>query len=290
MTKTQGAAHSPRTTGERDLRAEGELFSPSFLGQLMLIAETRARAYAEAEPFAHIVIDDFLPEAPLRRALEAYPGVDEIDWQCFANTNETKRAFSRVEELPSAVREVLYFMNSAPMMGFLERLTGIDGLIPDPYYVGGGLHQIERGGKLEVHVDFNRLQSLRLDRRANMILFLNEDWDESYGGHLELWEPDLSARVKAVLPVFNRCVIFSTTSESMHGHPDPLSCPVGRTRKSLATYYYSNGRPEEEQIQRHSTVFRGQKKPAKPSGGRALLRSLLPPILHDLLRLSKGKS
>jgi Rps23 Pro-64 3,4-dihydroxylase Tpa1-like proline 4-hydroxylase len=141
------------------------------------------------------------------------------------------------------------------MLNFLEILTGIKGVIPDPYYVGGGLHQIKPGGNLEVHADFNLHTKLKLDRRINVLVYMNKDWHEEYGGHFELWNKDMTAAEQKILPLFNRCAIFSTTSTSYHGHPTPLSCPPDRTRKSIATYYYSNGRPEEEANESHSTLF-----------------------------------
>jgi Rps23 Pro-64 3,4-dihydroxylase Tpa1-like proline 4-hydroxylase len=147
-------------------------------------------------------------------------------------------------------------MNSWEMLHFLERLTGIDGLIPDPYFGGGGIHQIEPGGFLEVHADFNWHPKLRLDRRLNMLIYLNRDWPEEYGGHLELWDRQLRECVRSILPVFNRTVVFSTTDSSYHGHPRPLGCPPGRTRKSVSLYYYTNGRPDEERSAPHDTIFR----------------------------------
>ena len=60
-------------------------------------------------------------------------------------------------------------------------------------------------------------------------------------------------QLSKILPLFNRCAIFSTTDFSFHGHPTPLTCPPDRSRQSLATYYYSNGRPEEELSDSHST-------------------------------------
>jgi hypothetical protein len=85
---------------------------------------------------------------------------------------------------------------------------------------------------------------------------MNEDWDESFGGHFELWDVEMKGCVKRILPLFNRMAIFSTTSTSYHGHPNPLTCPPDRTRKSLALYYYTNGRPEEEMNDAHLTLFR----------------------------------
>ena len=133
---------------------------------------------------------------------------------------------------------------------FLERLTGIDALIPDPHYFGGGLHQIRPGGFLKVHADFNRHSRLDLERRLNAILYLNKDWQEEYGGHLQIWDNDMTRCEKKVLPVFNRLLVFATLDTANHGHPDPLTCPPDRARRSMALYYYTSDRPEGEQRRR----------------------------------------
>ena len=118
------------------------------------------------------------------------------------------------------------------------------------------MHLIEPGGFLKIHVDFNWHERLKLDRRLNLLLYLNRDWPEEYGGHLELWNHDVSRCVKRILPIFNRCVIFNTSESSHHGHPDPMKCPPGRCRKSLALYYYTNGRPEGDTSDRHRTSYK----------------------------------
>ena len=112
---------------------------------------------------------------------------------------------------------LLEFVKGCVFLEFLESLTGIDGLIPDPYYEGGGLHPIVPGGFLKVHADFNWHKDLKLDRRLNVIVYLNRNWKEEYGGHLELWNREMTRCERRVLPIFNRCVIFSTTDFSYHG-------------------------------------------------------------------------
>ena len=141
------------------------------------------------------------------------------------------------------------------MLGFLEALTGIDGLIPDPYFGGGALHQIPAGGFLKVHADFNWHPKLRLDRRLNMLVYLNPGWEDGWGGALELWSRDRRGPVRTIMPHFNRTVVFSTTDSSFHGHPHPLTCPAGVSRKSVSLYYYSNGRPDAEKSSPHDTIF-----------------------------------
>ena len=135
-------------------------------------------------------------------------------------------------------------------------MTGIQDLISDPYFRGGGLHNISRGGKLGVHIDFNKHQKYNLDRRLNLLLYLNKDWEEEFGGHIELWDSGMKQCIKKILPIFNRMVIFNTTETSFHGHPEPLNCPADRSRKSLALYYYTIGQHGDDASPTHSTLFR----------------------------------
>jgi len=212
--------------------------------------------YVNAQPFPHIVLDNLFPNGILEEVLDDFPRPEEIAWRKFDNPTEKKLGYWHENPLRPRIQLFLYEMNSAPLLQFLERLTGIEGLISDPYYGGAGPHQIEPGGFLKVHVDFNWHPLLKLDRRLNLLVYLNQDWKEEYGGHLELWNRDVSRCEQKVLPVFNRTVVFSTTDFSYHGHPNPLACPEGRTRKSVSFYYYSNGRPDEERSAPHDTIFR----------------------------------
>ena len=206
--------------------------------------------YRTAKPFPHIQIDNFFPPEVVDAVLAEFPTPEQIEWQRFNNQREVKLASCDERTLGPTARQLIWEMNSQVFVQFLEALTGIEGLIPDPQLSGGGMHQITRGGKLGVHVDFNVHRTYGLDRRLNLLLYLNKDWDESYGGHLELWDHEKQHCERRVLPIFNRVVVFSTTERSWHGHPNPLSCPEGATRKSLALYYYTNGRPPEERARR----------------------------------------
>jgi Rps23 Pro-64 3,4-dihydroxylase Tpa1-like proline 4-hydroxylase len=132
---------------------------------------------------------------------------------------------------------VLYSRNSHKIVLFLEKLTGIEGMIPDPHYGGGGCHELRPGGFLKVHADFNWHRPMRLDRRINLIVYVNKDWQPEYGCSLELWDATMSHEVAEYAPLFNRCVIFNTTDNSFHGNPIPVSCPPDRSRRSLRFYY-----------------------------------------------------
>jgi hypothetical protein len=248
-----------------------------------LAAGDSAKSYLSAKPFPHIVFDNFFNREILEEILGEFPKPRQIQWQRFDNEREIKLASSAEISFGPVTRLFLYHLNSLTFLNFLSSVTGISNLIADPCFEGGGLHQIQRGGKLAIHADFNRHRNFNLDRRLNVLVYLNENWREEYGGHLELWNRDMTRCEQRVLPIFNRMMIFSTTDYTYHGHPDPLRCPEGQTRKSLALYYFTNGRPAEEVGEAHSTLFRARAanelRPTLKRRVRNLARDLLPPIV-----------
>lgn len=262
------------------------------------LAAEKERVYQDAEPFPNIQFPGFFEPAMLEEVLKEFPDLSQRRqiWK-YDNANERKLA-SKGEALFGPVTKLLvHFLNSQPMLEFLQKLTGIkEMLIPDPYFEGGGYHEIKPGGLLKVHSDFNKNHKTNLDRRINLLVYLNKDWDEKYGGHFELWDREMKRAVRRVLPTFNTVAIFSTTDFSFHGHPDPLTCPPDRSRKSLALYYYSNGRPAEEVnagMEDHSTLFKGRQgvkddvqEPARKSAG-SILKDCIPPVVLRAMRKFK---
>lgn len=200
--------------------------------------EARAAAYQSAKPFPHIVIDDLLDVPTLRQVAAEYPSLEGRTH--FDRDQERLKYQFTPEAVPSALtRNLLAELNSLAFITFLEKMTGIQGLIPDPHFSGGGLHLTRPGGHLGVHADFNMHDELKVERRLNLIVYLNDDWQDAYGGHLELWDTGMKACEVRVAPHIGRAVVFSTTLDSYHGHPDPLTCPPDRDRRSIATYYYT---------------------------------------------------
>jgi hypothetical protein len=247
------------------------------------LGRANAARYAAATPFPHIVLDDVFDPAVLDGVLEEFPGARDIEWIDFKSQHDLKLASRDEKQLGVVTRCFIHALNSSVFVSFLEALTGIEGLIPDPHLEGGGLHQILPGGYLKIHADFNRYDRLRLDRRLNVLLYLNKDWSEEWGGHLELWSTDMKACVHKVAPAFNRMVVFSTTDTAFHGHPEPLRCPAERSRRSIALYYYTNGRPETETAPAHSTLYQlrpAERVPFKWRLKHALGR-WLPPVIQD---------
>lgn len=257
--------------------------------ELITSGEGLHDSYVAAQPYPHICLDNFFDAGLVARIAAEFPGLGGKSDIRFNDPNQVKLATRGEGRFGPVTREFVHYLNSQPFLDFLSALTGIEGLIPDPYFVGGGFHEIRRGGFLKIHADFNRHPDLGLDRRLNLLLYLNEQWEESYGGYFELWDKDMTQCVKKFLPIFNRMVIFSTTDISYHGHPDPLTCPDDRSRRSLALYYYTNGRPKEEVSSgnRITTQFRarGQDSAKMRNYNRVkdVVTSVVPPSLLKLL-------
>jgi hypothetical protein len=196
--------------------------------------------YAFAEPFPHIVLDDFLPKDIAENLLSHFPedakSNDKVYEKGYGGLHK-RQIFPY--DCDAYLQNAFSFFNSAPMLRFLENITNIKGLLPDPYFTGGGLHETSAGGLLGIHADFRVNENLQLIRRVNLLIYLNKEWKEEYAGKLELWDRKMTRKVEEVSPIFNRCVIFNTDEDSFHGHPDPLTTPDGITRKSVALYYYT---------------------------------------------------
>ena len=219
--------------------------------------KTLGQTYQEASPFPHIVIDDFLDADLLRQVLAGFPSSENKSY--FDREQERLKFQYNPAEVDSAVTRNLFAeLNSQAFLSFLEELTGISGLVSDPHFEGGGLHETKRGGHLGVHADFNIHGRLKLERKINLLIYLNENWDDEFGGHLELWDRQMSGCAVRVKPVFGRAVIFNTALDSFHGHPDPLNCPPERSRRSIATYYYTAAEDGLASIPKRTTNFRAR--------------------------------
>lgn len=249
--------------------------------RLAALSERHRGQFATAEPFPHVVIDDFLPPEWADQVAAAFPRPGDREWITHVKPTSLKLAASQDWTMPAPIRQLLTQFNTGAMIDFLEQLVGIKGLVTDPHLEGGGMHQIVTGGFLKIHADFNRHPRLNLDRRLNLLFYLNEPWEDEWGGHLELWDRSMTTCVKRIAPVLNRCVIFATTDWAYHGHPEPLACPEGVTRKSLALYYYSNGRPASEASDAHTTLY--QQRPGEEIPG-VRSRRVLKPVKRLLRR------
>jgi hypothetical protein len=248
--------------------------------------------YRTAKPFPHIAIDDFMPPQVLERCLAEFPSKPSEGGATFDRDQERYKAQFNPDDMDPWLRNLFYGFNSRPFIQLLQNITGIKGLIPDPYFLGAGFHEIGQGGHLSVHADFNHHKPMDLERRINVLIYLNKGWKEEFGGSLELWGDGMKACERRIMPEFNRCVIFNTTSESWHGNPQPVNHPKGITRKSIALYYYTSTWSAAKRD--HTTQFKPrpatEDRPDWQVMARETIADLLPPVLYRQLRKRRKAS
>ena len=234
------------------------------------------REFDSAAPFRHLVIDEFLTEDTCRELMEEFPAFDREHARNEMGDVGGKAVFQNLTELGPAYARLDAMLRSPHFLDFVGQITGIPGLIYDARYVGGGTHENLHGQELDPHVDFNYHPNTQLHRRLNLIIFLNPEWREEWGGSLEFhfnpWLPPEEDQVNTVVPIANRCVIFETTESSWHGFKR-IRLPADKkhlSRRSIAVYYYTKERPANELAPDHSTVYVPRPLPAHLRAGHML--------------------
>lgn len=246
--------------------------------------------YRAASPFPYAVLDGAFDPAVLDRIAAEFPSRGGRDWLSYDTANEIKQTSRGILGLTPFTQTFFWQLCSDPFMAWLREVTGFADLTVDPLFHGGGLHESYRGGWLNLHADWTKHPVLPLTRRLNLIIYLNRDWDESWGGALELWSPGAEKAGAKVAPLFNRAVIFPTTSETLHGFPDPMTNPPDRSRQSISMFYWSPD-PEALAEAQFISFLPGSRK----TRTKAALRSFIPPVaytardtLRGMLRGRKG--
>ena len=227
------------------------------------VTEKEINEYNQAQPFPHIVIDNFLPPSILNGVIDDFRNHNDWGWDNsqYSQQHQVKKFFSPWNEngsntLPINTKLILNYLNSPETISMLEKLTGINGLIADPTLLGGGMHKIDSGGKLSIHADSRKHAVTGNYRRINLLVYLNKNWNSEWGGSLQLWNNDMTTMVQDIQPFFNRVVIFNTGGDTYHGHPHALNTPEGVSRISLALYYYTKENPDTDENNVTSAVWK----------------------------------
>jgi Rps23 Pro-64 3,4-dihydroxylase Tpa1-like proline 4-hydroxylase len=244
-----------------------------------LDAKSLAESFKNARPFPSICIDDFLDLDAAREVARSYPSFEAARGmgRLFEATHESRKIQVTDSKLFSpATTRLAEALASQEFRDTLSTITGIPNLLWDPTFAGGGMHQTAAHGRLDVHVDFNRLSENGWYRRVNLLLYLNEEWKDEWGGRIELWDKDVKKCYQSYLPALARCVIFETSEISYHG-VTALTCPKDVVRRSFAVYYYTKEAPTGV-AHEHSTIFRARpdeylKRFVLVPGGRVMLRA-----------------
>ena len=220
----------------------------------------RHDSFVHALPFPHVVVDNFIDLETCRTIAAEYPTFDDaraLGFEFKAVNERKKIQITDPLKFAPSVKALNGFLASPAFLKDLSALTGIPNLLADPELFGGGIHMTGPHGRLDVHVDFNRGQH-GWYRRLNLLLYLNPEWDEAWGGQIELWDQQVKHCAVSLTPALGRCLIFETSQISFHGVA-PLKCPPDYARRSFAAYYYTKEPPPVgADAVMHGTLFRAR--------------------------------
>jgi Rps23 Pro-64 3,4-dihydroxylase Tpa1-like proline 4-hydroxylase len=194
--------------------------------------------FNNALPFEHIIIPNFLNKQYAEKIFNEYPiDIQSENWYKYNNPIEKKFANDNISIMPRCIKKIFNLLSCKEIISKISLLTGIKNLEYDPYLHGAGLHIHTTGGKLDMHLDYEKHPYLDKERKLNIILYMSKDWKEEWNGQTQLWNNDLSECIIKSPVIFNTAIIFKTNEISWHGLPDEITCPEGVFRKTLAYYY-----------------------------------------------------
>ncbi len=237
-------------------------------------ATALAAEFRNADPFRHIVIENFFTPDACATLLKDFPAFERGNARNEAGEIGHKSTVERIRELGASYATLDDLIQTPQFLTLIGTITGIPDLLYDPWYFGGGTHENREGQDLDAHVDFNRHPVERWHRRLNLIVYLNHEWNDAWGGSLELHSDPRAAddHVKLVTPLYNRAVIFETTETSWHGF-SRIGLPDEKknlSRRSIALYFYTKDRPAEELADTHSTIYVDRPLPERFRPGHTL--------------------
>ena len=244
--------------------------------------------FLAAQPFRHVMIEPFLDPVLCQQLIGQFPAFHTSHAVDDHGTVGLMAAHAEIRSLGDACAAFDGLMSDPEFLALVSRITDISDLLYDPQYLGGGTHENLDGQELDPHVDFNFHSSTHFHRRLNLIVFLNPEWDESWGGCLELSRNPHAAEAgsrRSFAPLANRAVIFETTEASWHGF-QRIRIPPGRavSRRSIAVYYYTKDRPAAQTEVPHGTVYYQRSMPEHLQAGYRLTQEDVDEMWRLLVR------
>jgi hypothetical protein len=219
--------------------------------------------YQTEVPVPHVYLNDFLPDMIARKMFAEARNTPEHLWTTFDRKGSHMQECNKLEHLPVAT-EFVNAMHSSLGIDWLNRITGTEGSIGDPFIVGGGYSKSWTNDSLQIHSDFNWNDQFKLHRAQSLIVYLTPDWDPEWGGALEFWDNQKENKVKEFPCLFNSAVIWNYSNRGFHGYPEPLKCPAGVHRTTFRLFYYYSDADYKPEDRPHRSLYWYDKESNEP--------------------------
>lgn len=206
-----------------------------------------------AAEIAHFVLDDLLPENLVNSIYRNFPNAKNTRLK--KNLREHKHVAYQMNNYASILEEVIYAFQDARVVQCISEICDLKQLEADKNLYAGGLSLMSQGHFLNPHLDNSHDKDRARWRVLNLLYYVTPNWQESYGGHLELWPNGLTASPIGIPCQFNRLVVMATHQRSWHSVRKVGATPIQRC--CVSNYYFSDS-PIISGDQFHITSFRGR--------------------------------
>lgn len=230
------------------------------LNQDETIVSTLREQYNEHAPIQYVHLHNFFSNEDATHILNEWPDLSDNRWtihmKMVENNVGKKFEIANIDLMGKETQRIIQKIQSPEFISAISKITGVAGLQSDAGLYGGGLVYTPQGGYLKLHADFNFYDKSKLYRRFNLIVYMNEQWEENWKGGLELWNADCTQRIITIQPFYNTAIFFRVTDKSIHGYPDPIACPPTTGRKSINFYFYHEKPDDDQSVEPHKTLWK----------------------------------
>ncbi len=202
---------------------------------------------------AFFVIDDLLPESLANSIYHNFPEVAETTLK--KSLREQKYVAYQMNEYVALLEEVIYAFQDEQVVQQIAEICELTALEADEHLYAGGLSLMGQGHFLNPHLDNSHDKDRERWRILNLLYYVSPDWEDSFGGQLELWPKGLDHAPISIACRFNRLVVMATHQQSWHSVRKIESSE--QLRCCVSNYYFSKT-PIDQDARFHVTSFRGR--------------------------------
>lgn len=221
------------------------------------------RVYRSHPSYSKLEIKNFLPIDVVQSMSAELDQIPLESCKKFTRKDSCMYEYNNLDDTPIQ-DEVVHALHSSTFLKWLQAVTDTVDLIPDPHLIGAGYSKAYTGDSLKIHTDFNWNNQLRLHRRLSVIIYLNEEWNESWGGNLDFYDTDRENVLSRVIPRAGNMVVWSYNNLAYHGYPEPMTNPKGTCRKNLRLFYYVSNASHNNIVQPHRSLYWFDEKEKAP--------------------------